>query len=288
MNRETGLRPSAATAGRRLMLTARRRSAPQRGRRWLALAGAATIGALMLAATGATWLSVDAAAAQPATPVAGCILPTPRSGPATPAPDRPATEEELMLIEAAGRGDTAEVDRLLKEGAAVDGRGAGRQTALVAAAWGNQIETACRLIQAGADVNAQDETEQSAYLIATSEGYLDLLDLTLAAGGDVRSLDSFNGTGLIRAAERGHVDIVARLLETDIAVDHVNRLGLTALLEAIVFGDGGPRHTEVVRLLLDAGADPNLADATGTTPLAHATQLDFGEIAALLERAGGR
>ena len=198
-----------------------------------------------------------------------------------------ADEEELGLIEAARNGDTEAVERALREGVSVDARDATGQTALIAAAWGNHLEVACLLVAAGADVNLQDETQQSAYLIATSEGYLELLRLTLAAGADVRSLDSFDGTGLIRAAERGHAEVVAELLETEIAVDHVNRLGLTALLEAIVFGDGGPRYVETVGLLLDAGADPNLADGGGVTPLAHARALGFGEIAGLLEEAGG-
>jgi ankyrin repeat protein len=197
------------------------------------------------------------------------------------------TERDMQLIEAA-RGDTAAIERLLSEGASVSARDATGQTALIAAAWGNHLDAACALIAAGADVNAQDETRQSAYLIATSEGYLELLEMTLDAGADVRSLDSYNGTGLIRAAERGHFDIVARLLETDIAVDHVNRLGLTALLEAVMFGDGGPRYVETVRLLIAAGADVNLADGNGATPLAHARQRGFTEVATLLESAGGR
>lgn len=202
--------------------------------------------------------------------------------------DAAPTEEETALINAAGRGEADEVDRLLAGGARVDARDATGRTALIAAAWGNHLGAACRLIEAGANVSLQDDTQQSAYLIATSEGYLDLLRATLAAGADVRDLDSFRGTGLIRAAERGHGEVVAELLRTDIAVDHVNRLGLTALLEAIVFGDGGPRHTEVVQLLIGAGADPNLADGAGVSPLAHARQLGFAEIAAILEGAGGR
>ena len=60
-------------------------------------------------------------------------------------------------------------------------------------------------------------------------------------GADVASLDSYNGTGLIRAADRGFVRIVERLLETEIDVDHVNNLGWTALLEAIILGDGDAR-----------------------------------------------
>ncbi|HEU5490814.1 MAG TPA: ankyrin repeat domain-containing protein, partial [Gaiellaceae bacterium] len=96
----------------------------------------------------------------------------------------------------------------------------------------------------------------------------------------------YNGTGLIRAADRGYVRIVRRLLETDIEVDHVNRLGWTALLEAIILGAGDRRHTEVVRLLVEAGADVDLADAEGVTPLAHARRQRFDEMASILERAG--
>ena len=159
---------------------------------------------------------------------------------------------------------------------------------LIAAAWENDLAEARRLIDEGADVNAKDDSVQSAYLISTSEGYLELLQLTLEHGADVSSLDSFNGTGLIRAADRGHVDIVRELLETEIDVDHVNNLGWTALLEAIILGDGGPRHTEVVRLLVDAGADVNLADGNGVSPLKHAADREHVEMVEILEAAGGR
>jgi ankyrin repeat protein len=207
---------------------------------------------------------------------------------ATPEIIEMPTERDMELIEAARVGDTAAVERLLAEGASVFARDATGQTALIAAAWGNHLDAACALIEAGADVNVQDAAQESAYLISTSEGYLELLELTLDVGADVHSLDSYNGTGLIRAAERGHFDVVARLLETDIPVDHVNRLGLTALLEAVMFGDGGPRYVETVRRLIEAGADVNLADGNGVTPLAHARQRGFTEVAVLLESAGGR
>ncbi len=159
---------------------------------------------------------------------------------------------------------------------------------LIAAAYANDVDAARELIEAGADVNAKDASVQSAYLIATSEVGDDtaLLELTLANGADVRSLDSYDGTGLIRAADRGFTAIVARLLETHIEVDHVNRLGWTALLEAIILGGGDSAHTEVVRLLVEAGADVNLADSQGVTPLAHAEQSDYEEIAAILRSAG--
>ena len=161
-------------------------------------------------------------------------------------------------------------------------------TAIIAAAYRNDLAIADLLILGGADVNAQDNTKQSAYLIPTAEGYLELLRRTLQAGADVNSLDSYNGTGLIRAADRGHVDIIKELLRTDIKIDHVNRLGWTALLEAIILGDGGPRYAEVVRLLVEAGANVNLADGQGVTPLAHAEKRNHSQIAAILKGAGAR
>lgn len=199
-----------------------------------------------------------------------------------------ARGRDAALIEAAGAGDLASVRRLLAEGADVSARDARGRTALIAAAYADRLEVARALIAAGADVNAQDDTRQSAYLIPTADGSLEMLRLTLANGADVHALDSYRGTGLIRAADRGHVEIVRELLRTPIRVDHVNRLGWTALLEAVMLGDGGERHTEVVRLLLAAGADPNLADGNGVSPLAHASRRGFAEMETLLRAAGGK
>jgi uncharacterized protein len=84
------------------------------------------------------------------------------------------------------------------------------------------------------------------------------------------------------------VEIIRELLTTGIDVDHVNRLSWTALLEAIILGDGSARYQEVVRLLIDGGADVNLADGSGVTPLAHAQQKGQAEIVAMLVEAGAR
>lgn len=199
-----------------------------------------------------------------------------------------ARARDQGLILAAEQGDMERVRQLLEQGASVMAQDEQGKTALIVAAYQNNLSIADLLIQSGADVNVQDNTKQSAYLIATSEGYLDLLRLTLQAGANVHSKDSYNGTGLIRAAERGHVEIIKELLKTDIDVNHVNNLGWTALLEAIILGDGGPRHTEVVRLLVQAGADVNLPDSNGISPLAHARQRDYLQIVEILVAAGAR
>lgn len=104
----------------------------------------------------------------------------------------------------------------------------------------------------------------------------------------MQSKDSFDCTGLIRTAHRGHADAIRELFATPIRIDHVNRLGWTALLEAVFLGDGGPRHAEAIRRLLAAGADPNLRDGEGATPLAHARRKGQDAVIGLLEAAGAR
>ena len=84
------------------------------------------------------------------------------------------------------------------------------------------------------------------------------------------------------------METVRLLLTTDIDVDHVNNLGWTGLLEAVILGDGGAAHQDIVRLLLARGAKVNLADREGVTPLQHAQRLGQREVAALLRAAGGR
>lgn len=158
---------------------------------------------------------------------------------------------------------------------------------LIAAAWVGDVDTATRLIAAGADVNARDWTRQSAYLIAASEGHHELLELTIASGAFVPLLDSYRGTALIRAAERGHATIVGRLLqEPAMPVDHVNRLGWTALHEAVILGDGSGRYVDTVRLLVAGGADlSRVSVRDDMTALEHARDLGQERVVELLARA---
>jgi len=200
-----------------------------------------------------------------------------------------ATEMDQALIEAARRGDAAEVTRLLAAGAEPDGRDGANRTALHHATEQNHVATALALIEAGAAVNASDggSIDHTPYLMAGARGQVGILRAMLANGADLASTNGYGGTALIPAAERGHVETVAMLIEAGVDPDHVNRLGWTALLEAVILSDGGPAHQEIVRLLLAAGADPRLADRDGVTPLAHAEARGYAEIAALLRAHGG-
>ena len=190
------------------------------------------------------------------------------------------------LIAAAEAGDIAALRRLLDAGTPVDARDGRQRTALLAATQANRIEAARLLIERGADVNAQDELQDSPFLYAGAEGRLEILRLTLAAGADLKSTNRYGGTALIPAAHHGHVETVRELLKTTIDLNHVNRLGWTALLEAIILGAGGAAQTEIVRLLVARGANVNIADAQGVTPLVHAEQRGQVVIADMLRRAG--
>jgi uncharacterized protein len=112
--------------------------------------------------------------------------------------------------------------------------------------------------------------------------------MTLAAGADLKDTNRYGGTALIPAAHHGHVEAVKILLATPIDKDHVNNLGWTALMEAVILGDGGPAHTEIVRLLVSAGADVNIADRERVTPLMHARQRGYAEMVRILTAAGAR
>jgi ankyrin repeat protein len=198
-------------------------------------------------------------------------------------------EMSAQLIRAAERGDTAAIAGLLADGADINARDARGRTAAMAATHANQPAALDALIRAGADINIRDDRLDNPFLYAGAEGLLDILRLTIAAKADTRITNRFGGTALIPACERGHVAVVQELLtRTDVDVNHVNNLGWTALLEAIVLSDGGPRHQQIVGLLIAHGADVNIADRDGVTPLQHARRRGYAEIARLLEQAGGR
>ncbi|WP_437075174.1 ankyrin repeat domain-containing protein [Streptomyces sp. enrichment culture] len=195
-----------------------------------------------------------------------------------------AFDHELLL--AAERGDTATVRLALQAGADVEARDEHGRTPLLRAALADRVGTARLLLAAGADPNARDDRQDTPWLVTGVTGSVAMMRLLLPHAPDLTLRNRYGGVCLIPAAERGHVAYVRAVLdETDIDVDHVNRLGWTALLEAVILGDGGRAHQQIVELLLAAGADPGLPDADGTPPLEHAERRGFEQIAALLRRA---
>lgn len=193
--------------------------------------------------------------------------------------------QEKFLLEASKDNVTA-VQEVLAQDVDIETRDVNGRTALLIATHRNAIKVARLLIEAGADVNAMDGINDSPYLYAGAEGRLEILLMTLNHGADLDSVNRYGGTALIPAAHHGHIETVRQLLKTEIDIDHINNVDWTALLEAIILGDGGDTYIEIVRLLVDAGADVNIADGNGTLPLNHAIDAGYSSIVEILRAAG--
>lgn len=192
------------------------------------------------------------------------------------------------LLQAAKAGDQPEVRRLLAAGAPIEAFDGQRRTALLIAVDRGDMAMARALIEAGASINAQAANLDTPWLLAGARGHAELIELMMTRAPDLSLRNRYGGNALIPACERAHVEAVKVLLRSGIDVDHVNNLGWTCLLEIVILGDGGARHIEVAKLVLAAGANPNIADRDGVTPLAHARSRGQTEIANLLIAGGGR
>jgi ankyrin repeat protein len=205
----------------------------------------------------------------------------------------PPSDAELRaytgLHAAAAGGDTGEIARLVKGGADPNARDRYRRTPLHVAAYQSRLEAMRALAKAGADPNALEHDRYDIVTIAAVADDLPVLRLGLELGARPGNVTSrYDGTALIAAAHLGHDEVVRTLIRAKAPLDHVNNLGWTALIESIVLGDGGARHTATLKALVDAGANVNLADRNGTTPLALARGRGYREMAAILEKAGAR
>lgn len=159
-----------------------------------------------------------------------------------------------------------------------------KQSLLMMATYDNNFAVAKILVEKGADVNFQDTIKNSPFLYASASGYTDLVELYLEHGARFDIYNRFGGTGLIPAAEKGHVETVKMLaFAPNYPINHVNNLGWTALLEAIILGDGSEKYVEIVKILLEAGADKTIADEQNATPFHHARRLGYKEIMNLLK-----
>ncbi|HWV33487.1 MAG TPA: ankyrin repeat domain-containing protein [Dyadobacter sp.] len=205
------------------------------------------------------------------------------------AKNEPLTSDTMMqqeeILKLVSRNDLSGVKKALAAGANVNTRDGSGKSLLLLATIDKRVEMATLLTEKGADVNLQDNIQDSPFLYAGATGQTDLVKLFLAHDARFDVFNRYNGTALIPACERGHVETVKVLVGTrDFPVNHVNRLGWTALMEAIVLGNGSKKYQEIVQLLKDGGADLGIPDHDGITPLQHAQRRGFTEIVRILSK----
>ena len=179
---------------------------------------------------------------------------------------------------------TARSDSPAKTMDTLDGNG---RTPLHVATFARQRVAMAKLIEAGANTAALDNERYDAVTIAAVADDEESLHLLLARGASAKLITSrWDGTALIAAAHLGHDGVVRQLITAGAPLDHVNNLHWTALIEAIVLGDGGPRHQRTVSALLGAGANTQLTDRDGRTPLELAQSRGYDALERLLRNAG--
>jgi uncharacterized protein len=188
------------------------------------------------------------------------------------------------LLRGARHGNADTVAYALRAGARLESRDPNRRTPLLLAALHDHVDVARLLVPLGADPDAQDYRDDSAWLVTGVTGSVRMLETLLPADPDLTLENRYGGTSLIPASERGHVRYVRRAVRTGIDVNHVNDLGWTALLEAVILGDGSRPYQRIVRTLLRAGADPSIADDDGVTPLHHARAQGQTAVSRILRR----
>jgi uncharacterized protein len=190
------------------------------------------------------------------------------------------------LHAAAQRGDLAMIRRLAVSKGELEARDGHGRTPLHVATFARHREAVRALVEAGADTGALDRDRYDAVTIAAVADDEETLKTLLSLGASARLVTSrYDGTALIAAAHLGHDGVVRQLIAAGAPLDHVNNLHWTALIEAVVLGDGGPRHQATVAALLAAGASTRLTDRTGRSPLQLARERGYAEIARMLEQA---
>jgi ankyrin repeat protein len=246
---------------------------------------------------------------------------TPQHHPQSPQAARRTLEQqgipytESAFVEQARNGNVRAVALFLAAGMSPNATDQFGQSALFAAGVTGHAEVMHLLLDKGASL----ATEQGVFLLhqAAGKGHTQVIHLLLAKGIDVNAQDTVGYTALMRAAEAGQDDTLMLLIAKGAEVNAQEMHGYSSLMWAVMKGkketarllaehqaDVNAREkkanwtalmmatvkddVEMVRLLLDKGADPKLADTSGTTALEIARRRRNPLLIQLLEHAQAR
>ncbi len=201
-----------------------------------------------------------------------------------PSNSQTATYTDLLF--AAHLGDVEMVKQLVIDGASIEQVDSAGSTALHITAYASHEDVVIELAKAGANMDALEHLVYDIVTIAAVANDIEMLKAALENGSSASNITSpYDGTALIAAAHLGHHEVVRILIEAGAPLDHVNNLGWTALIEAVVLGNGGEDHLQTTRHLIQAGANKEIADRDGQTPLMLAQAYGFDAIAQVISES---
>jgi len=201
------------------------------------------------------------------------------------APSEAELAKYTGLHAAAAQGDVALIKQLLAAGANVNATDPYGRTPMHVAAYQSNDAAVLALAEAGGDPNLLERDRYDIITIAAVADDAEMVATAVKAGGSATNITSiYDGTALIAAAHEGNWESINVLIKAGAPLDHVNNLGWTAMIEAVVLGDGGERHQKSLRLLIDAGADKSIADRNGNTPLDLARGRGYEAMVRMLEK----
>ena len=196
----------------------------------------------------------------------------------------------MALWRACREGDLFKVRQLIKEGCNVNTRGGEYGTTpLIEAASVDHNQVVEELIRGGARVNVKDNDQRTALYWASLWSHCSVVKTLCAAGADTNVQDHWGLTPLMGAAERGSDEMVCELIRAGASVNVVTSRelwygGPAAGSTALHFA--AEKNCSVVKRLCTAGADTNVQDKSGVTPLMRAAKEGSDEIVCELIRAG--
>jgi hypothetical protein len=157
------------------------------------------------------------------------------------------------------------------------------QTPLMVAVLQNNLALATILLEAGFDPSQKDVNHLSPFVAAAANGFDQVFSVLISAKPDPTQVNRFGGTALLPASEKGYLKAVQLSLAYGVPVNHQNRLGWSALLEAVILGDGGFLYQEIIQDLVSEGGDVHAVDFDDQSAVQYALERNQTQVQKILE-----
>jgi len=191
-------------------------------------------------------------------------------------------KDTTPLMEAANSGHSDIVKLLIERKASINAQTNQGNTPLILAAANGHTECVRLLLDAGAKTEEHNESGHTALMEAASNGHVDVAKLLITKGASINTHShEFKESALTLACYKGQLEMVKFLLEAGADQEHKTEEMHTALMEASMDG-----HVEVARLLLDSGAQVTMPADSFESPLTLAACGGHVELAMLLLERG--